>query len=215
MGNNQSEIKQFIPQESTRYPFSLKFIISLERLINTKRNTLLKECNINSDHIYYLNAILDLNEIINKFEDMQQDENHQRKGCLKPQTIYDYLFTLNKIKLDLENFPKQFNSNKLYQQLYQFCSPINLNQFIDLFDINEIKSYVFKESNQQIKEYQFNSHFINPSDDARFAASAIPFNNYPYNQQQNLRNLRQNHYYLDYNRQFENQSISSQSTAFE
>lgn len=146
-------MKQYIPQESSRYPFSIKFIISLERLINTKRNTLLRECNINSDHIYYLNAILDLNEIINKFEEMSVDENYPKKGCLKPQTIYDYLFTINKIKLDLENFPKQFNSNKLYQQLYQFCSPINLNQFIDLFDINEIKAYVLKESNQQIKEY--------------------------------------------------------------
>lgn len=118
MGNSTSEIKSYIPQEGNRYPFSIKFIVSLERLINSKRNTLLRECNIHSDHIFYLNAILDLNEIISKFEEQQIagiEEGSRRLGALKPQTIYDYLFTINKIKLDLENFPKQFNNNKLYQ----------------------------------------------------------------------------------------------------
>jgi len=70
MGNNSSsDLKQFMPHEGNRYPFSIKFIVSLEKLISSKRNALLKECNIRSDEIYYLNAILDLNEIISKFEE--------------------------------------------------------------------------------------------------------------------------------------------------
>ena len=69
MGNSSSDLKHYIPQEGNRYPFSIKFIISLERLISAKRNALLKECGIQSDEIYYLNAILDLNEIITKFEE--------------------------------------------------------------------------------------------------------------------------------------------------
>jgi len=69
MGASSSDLKEFIPHEGNRYPFSMKFIASLERLISSKRNAVLRECNIPSDEIYYLNAILDLHEIISKFEE--------------------------------------------------------------------------------------------------------------------------------------------------